>query len=134
MKAHRLVSRNIIAMLVSLTMSACSVIMAARGEGVEPKNLTRCTTRACLIATGATPIDSEKNKQGKRLSETFRADMPTGSAARAAMHGVLDVATFGVWEVVGTPIEAVKGKKSSYVVVVKYADDGSTIKHSSFEF
>ena len=115
-------------------MSACSVVMATRGEGVEPKNLTRCTTRSCLIAAGATPIDSEKNKQGKRLSETFRANMPTGSAARAAMHGVLDVATLGVWEVVGTPIEAVKGKKYSYVLVVKYADDGSTIKHSSFEF
>lgn len=126
--------RNVIVVLISISMTACSVVMAARGHGVEPKELSRCKTRSCLIATGAKPIETEKNKQGKRISETFSADVPSGSAARAAMHGLLDVGTLGIWEVVGTPIEVVKGKKNSYVVAVKYANDGVTIKHANFEF
>ncbi|WP_173235668.1 hypothetical protein [Legionella antarctica] len=126
--------RNILLFLLSLSLSACSVVMAARSNGVNPKQLSQCKTRSCLIAAGATPIDQNKNKQGKLYSENLRATMPTGSAARAAMHGLLDVGTLGIWEVAGTPIEAVKGKKTGYVIAVKYAEDGSTIKHMAFEF
>jgi len=40
------------------------------------------------------------------------------------MHGLLDVATLGVWEVAGTPIEATKNKK--YVTLtVQYSADGT---------
>lgn len=127
-------ARNVLVFLLSLSLSACSVVMAARSNGVSPKQLSQCKTRSCVIATGVTPIEKHKNKQGKLTSENFRANMPTGSAARAAMHGLLDVSTLGIWEVAGTPIEAVKGKKTGYVVVVKYAEDGSTIKHMTFEF
>jgi hypothetical protein len=126
--------RNILIIVLGLSLSACSVIMAARNNGVSPKHLTQCKTRSCLIAAGAAPIDNSKNKRGKIYSENFRANMPTGSAARAAMHGLLDVSTLGIWEVAGTPIEAVKGKKVTYVISVKYAEDGNTIKHMAFEF
>jgi hypothetical protein len=34
------------------------------------------------------------------------------SAGRAVAHGVLDLLTRGLWEVVGTPVEAIQGKKS----------------------
>lgn len=119
---------------ICLSISACSVVMASRNGGINPKQLTQCKTRSCLIAAGATPIEHEKNKNGKIASESFRATMPTGSAARAVMHGLLDVSTLGIWEVAGTPIEAVKGKKSSYVINAQYAEDGSTIKHITFNF
>lgn len=128
-----LVVRNIFTMFCMLVLTACSVVMAAKGGGVNPKELSKCQTRACLIATGATPIDSE-NKNGKRQSETFKASMPTGSAARSAMHGLLDIGTLGIWEAAGTPIEGVKGKKSRYVIVAQYAADGNTIKHINFQF
>lgn len=108
--------------------------MAARNNGVNPKQLSQCKTRSCLIATGATPVDVKKDKQGKIYAEHLRATMPTGSAARAAMHGLLDVGTLGIWEVAGTPIEAVKSKKTGYIVAVQYAQDGNTIKHMTFEF
>lgn len=119
--------------LICVSLTACSVVMAAKGNGVNPKELGGCKTRSCLIASGATPIDHH-SKQGKLYSENFRATMPTGSAARAAMHGLLDVSTLGLWEVAGTPIEGVKGKKIGYVVAVKYDQDGSTVKHMSFQF
>jgi hypothetical protein len=47
---------------------------------------------------------------------------PKGSAGRAAMHGVLDVFTLGIWEVAGTPIEGTKGKKEMYPIKIYYED------------
>lgn len=121
--------------LFSITIAACSVVMAAKDDGgVDPKALSKCKSRNCLISSRAVPISHKNNKKHVMSSEVFRADMPTGSAARAAMHGLLDVSTMGLWEVVGTPIEAVKNKKKSYVVDVAYAGDGQTIKHMSFNF
>lgn len=126
--------RTLLVTFVCLSVCACSVVMASRNGGVNPKKLTQCRTRSCLIAVGATPIEHKNNKHGKLVSESFRATMPTGSAARAVMHGLLDVSTLGIWEVVGTPIEATKGKKTGYVINAQYAEDGSTIKHMTFNF
>lgn len=126
--------RKLSMLLLYISLTGCSVVMAAKGNGVNPKELGNCRTRSCLIAAGAVPVDHTNNKQGKIYSENFRATMPTGSAARAAMHGLLDVGTLGIWEVAGTPIEAVKSKKTGYVVAVQYNEDGNTIKHMSFQF
>lgn len=43
------------------------------------------------------------------------------STGRAIGHGVLDVLTLGVWEIIGTPIEACQGKKRQ--VIVNYGPD-----------
>lgn len=114
-------------LLSSFLLASCSVIMSARNNGVNATTLSKCKTRSSLIADGAQPISHKTNKQGKFVSEMFKAQIPTGSAARAAMHGVLDVATFGVWEVVGTPIEIIKGKKRFYIVKANYKADGETV-------
>ena len=45
----------------------------------------------------------------------------TPSAGRAIGHGAMDVVTFGLWEVVGTPIEAVSGDK--YELAITYDKD-----------
>lgn len=130
----RIYARALLITYTCLSISACSVVMASRSDGVSPQKINQCRTRNCLIAEGATPIDHKTNKDGEMVSENFRATMPTGSAARAVMHGLLDVSTLGVWEVAGTPIEAVKGKKTAYVINVQYERSGSTIKHMTFNF
>jgi hypothetical protein len=38
------------------------------------------------------------------------------SAGRAVAHGVLDVLTLGIWEIVGTPVEAIQGKKNQLTI------------------
>ena len=43
-------------------------------------------------------------------------------AARAVLHGGMDVLTLGLWEVVGTPLEAVQGQK--FEMTVTYGPDG----------
>lgn len=114
-------------LLSSFLLASCSVVMSANSGGVDAETLSKCKTRSSLIADGAQPISHKTNKKGKLVSERFKAQMPTGSAARAAMHGVLDVATLGIWEVVGTPIEAIKDKKRFYIVQANYKPDGETI-------
>ncbi len=42
------------------------------------------------------------------------------------MHGLLDVATFGIWEVAGTPIEG-KKRGGFYVFKVEYDNDGTVL-------
>ncbi|HYA76272.1 MAG TPA: hypothetical protein VED83_05120 [Burkholderiaceae bacterium] len=43
-----------------------------------------------------------------------------GSTGRAVMHGLLDVATLGIWEVAGTPIESSYDKEKYYAIRVTY--------------
>jgi hypothetical protein len=40
------------------------------------------------------------------------------SGGRAVAHGVMDVLTLGIWEIAGTPIEAVQGE--SYEATITY--------------
>ena len=40
------------------------------------------------------------------------------SAGRAVLHGGLDILTLGLWEVIGTPVEATQGTK--YEVTILY--------------
>lgn len=120
--------------LASFLTSGCSVYMAAKGNnGTDLDEITECKTRGCLIAAGAQPMGAQKDKNGELSSETFRIIKPTGSAARAAMHGVLDLATFGIWEVAGTPIEGYLGKEESIAIKVNYEHDGNTIDSMSIE-
>jgi len=110
-----------ISILLSLLLiTSCSVFMAAKKEGVSIDELSQCKTRTCLITKGAIPIDSKKNEDGILIEETYKVQKPKGSTARAAMHGLLDVATLGIWEVAGTPIEGCKGKTRYYSIKVYY--------------
>lgn len=119
---------SLLIMFLSIFMlTSCSVFMAAKKEGVSIDELTQCKTRACLISKGAIPINSKKNEEGILTEESYRVQKPKGSTARAAMHGVLDVVTLGIWEVAGTPIEGSKGKKEMYPIQVYY-EDGENIQ------
>ncbi len=43
------------------------------------------------------------------------------------MHGLLDVATIGLWEVAGTPMEGAMGKKKYYGIRVTF-DENENVK------
>jgi len=105
--------------------------MAAKKEGVSIDELNQCKTRSCIISKGAIPIDSKKNESGETIEETYQVQKPKGSAGRAAMHGVLDVFTLGLWEVAGTPIEGSAGKKEMYPIKIYY-EDGDKIDRVEF--
>jgi hypothetical protein len=99
--------KNIICLSIfSLALlTSCSVIMAAKKEGMSVSEVQTLRTRGQLIASGACLISSERLLTGE-LCEVYQIQNTKGSAARAFMHGLLDVSTCGLWEVIGTPIEA----------------------------
>jgi hypothetical protein len=50
------------------------------------------------------------------------------SAGRAIGHGVMDVLTLGIWEIVGTPIEAVQGETYNATITYDESDKVADIK------
>ncbi len=105
--------------IVLFLSSGCSVFMAANQPDKKNVDLfTVGTQRSLLIAEYGAPTESE-NRDGIDY-DTFRfvQGYSTGAkVGRAVFHGVADVLTIGLWEVVGTPAEAIfDGDKMAYEV------------------
>ena len=116
----------LLAVILLFALSSCSVAMAARKEGTSLDKIQTCRTRGQLLACGATIVSSERLVTGELL-EVYQFQKERGSAVRALMHGALDVGTFGLWEVVGTPIEACIDEKTFFVVKAYY-DENENLK------
>jgi len=103
---RRLKRRAIILFLmlfvVSCTGSASK--MAAKHEGVTPRQIGRCETRLCFLALGPEVLETKTNDDGS-LTEIYRVRGKRGSSLRSFTHGILSISTLGIWNVVGTPIE-----------------------------
>jgi hypothetical protein len=119
MKVNKMIVNSIILTAIAVTLSSCAVVMAAKREGTSIETVQASRSRGQLIAQGATVISSEKCPTGE-LVEVYQFKKEKGSAARAFMHGVLDVSTFGMWEVIGTPVESCLSDDKFYVVKVYY--------------
>ena len=116
--------------------SGCSVYMAAKQP--EKKNMTvlsEGTPRGHVIAELGSPIHSEQTSDGKMDIYKFVQGYSKGAkAGRALFHGVADVATLGLWEVIGTPVEGIADGTEVTVEVHYDKDDRvSTVKSLSGE-
>ena len=96
--------------LVALTLiltSGCAVFMAAKQPSKKDVSVFRVgNPRALILAEFGLPLVTEE-KNGKKV-EIFKFVQGYGAgtkAGRAVFHGVADVFTLGLWEVVGTPAE-----------------------------
>lgn len=108
-----------------LFLGGCSVFMAAdQPDQRDLSVLTAGTRRREIIAELGQPMTS-------RLVGLKRVDLFTftqgyskeAKIGRAFAHGTLDVATGLVWEIAGTPTEAMfSGKKLSYEVTYDQND------------
>jgi len=101
-------------------LSGCSVYMAATQPGKKDTNvLVVGTPRSIVIAELGQPtsIEVKNNKRTDYFSfvQGYSKGTKTG---RAVFHGAADVLTLGLWEVVGTPTEAIfSGDKVIYEVI-----------------
>jgi hypothetical protein len=93
--------------LALVTLSGCSVFMAAKQPDAKNVDLFRVgTPRALLLAEFGLPVVSEERKGKKFEIFKFTNGYSAGAkAGRAVFHGAADVLTLGIWEVVGTPTE-----------------------------
>ena len=111
--------------VVMVTGSGCSVYMAAKQP--NEKNLevfSVGTPRSLVLAEIGQPQASEM-KNGTRVDVfSFVQGYSKGAkAGRAFFHGAADVFTLGLWEVVGTPTEAIfTGEKVAYEVTYNASD------------
>jgi hypothetical protein len=81
--------------------------------------------RQVVLVNFGEPVKTSVS-EGKRVDvfELERGNTP--SAGRAVGHGVMDVFTLGLWEVIGTPVEATVGEK--FTVVVEYDETDKVAK------
>lgn len=94
---------------LAILISGCSVFMAANQPNKKDIDLFKTgTPRVMLIAEFGPPFATEM-KDGKKVEIfKFTQGYSTGArAGRAFVHGVADVMTLGLWEIVGTPTESI---------------------------
>jgi len=99
-----------------LFMAGCSVYMA----GSQPEKVDVASfeqegmLRDNVIAKLGPPTSSTKYEDGTRIDiyEFYAGSSSGWKVGRAVFHGVADIFTFGLWEVIGTPTEmAIRGDK-----------------------
>ena len=112
---------------IILVLSGCSVYMAAKRDGVDVSEVQKCSTRTQFLSLGAKIISSERLEDGS-LVEVYQIPKEKGSAARAVMHGLLDISTGFLWEIAGTPMEAMMTKKEFIVIKVTYGKNDVPVK------
>lgn len=105
--------------LIAASLSSCSVIMAAKKSGTELQQIQSFRSRGQFISAGANMITSERCENGD-LIEVYQYKTATGSIGRAFMHGLLDVWTLGIWEVIGTPMEGCLNEAEYFTIRVTY--------------
>ncbi len=123
-------SRIAMLFLSCFLLSACSVGMALSGKENPDLGAVRVgATRGEVQLHLGTPTTSQTLENGER-ADVYEYEIGNEpSAGRAAAHGIMDVLTLCIWEVLGTPIEAVQGEK--YKATIKYDKDDKVIDISS---
>jgi hypothetical protein len=112
--------RSVIGVMASVIwLSACSVGMAMSGkENPDLGAIRTGASRGEVELQLGPPIKSASLDDGVRTDVYAYEIGNEPSAGRAIGHGVLDVLTLGIWEVVGTPIEGFQGE--SYHATITY--------------
>ncbi len=110
---------NVCFILSLFLIQSCSVYKAASNDGVSVSDVSKCTTKGCYLSLGMDIVSTKPIEDGN-VKETYRGKARKSGAnyLRAAGHGVLDVATLGLWEVAGTPIEGSLSNNLGYITVI----------------
>lgn len=121
---------TLVTALATFCLGGCSVFMAANQPSEKNVSLfNQGTLRTQLISEFGAPSNTKKNPDGTTCDIfTFTQGYSGGAkATRAIAHGLADIFTLGLWEVIGTPTEAIlSGDNVSYQAC--YNKDDSVTK------
>ena len=114
----------------TFNITGCSVFMAAKQpEKKDTKMLAVGVPRAVILAEFGAPVSTVKN--GDETVDIFSFKQGYGKAAkfgRMTFHGVADVATLGLWEIIGTPVESgFDGNNIAYQITYDQNDNVKTV-------
>ena len=121
--AYRRQWPGLVVLSLLLPLGGCSVGMALSGD--EPPDLSYCTVgegRSDIELEVGPPMTVEDLPDGSQVCTYEYVVGNEVSPERAIAHGTADVLTFGLWELVGTPLEAQRGR--AYRMTVTYDADG----------
>jgi hypothetical protein len=122
----RLIAIAFFSLIIGGSIQACSVGMALSGsEAPDLSAIKVGATRGEVELHLGTPLQSDTLADGNR-ADVYEYEIGNEpDTARAMGHGVMDVLTLGIWEVIGTPIEASQGKK--YRCTIIYGPDDRVV-------
>jgi len=113
-----------------ILLTSCSVGMAVSGkENQNTSILFPGVPRTAVISRLGPPETSTLDEEGNYIESYLFVKGNEPSAGRAIGHGVMDVLTLGLWEIIGTPIELAAGSES-YTRVIIYYDSNEKIKET----
>ena len=103
-------------LMACIMLCGCSVGMAMKGKKDPDLRVIRAGAhRAEIELQVGYPISSQKI--GENTLDIYHYEVGNEpSAGRAMGHAAMDIITLGLWEVAGTPIEAVNGDKRAIAV------------------
>ena len=115
-----------VVIIIFMLGQGCSVYMAANQPDKKDVSVFNVgTPRTHVIAEAGRPYYTKENADGT-LTDTFvfvQGYSSGSKAGRALFHGAADVLTLGLWEVIGTPVEAVADGTEVKVQVEYDADE-----------
>ena len=108
-------------MLGVMLLSSCSVGMALSGkEEMNTSILYPGVPREAVISRIGEPEHSAPDEEGNYVDTYTLVRGNEPSTTRAVVHGTLDVFTLGLWEIMGTPFEAIEGAETKSEIVIHY--------------
>jgi hypothetical protein len=125
--------RHVIATLLTASiwvpLQACFVGMASSGSEKPDLGAIRVgPSRGEVELHLGSAVKTTPLPDGRR-ADVYQYEIGNEpSAGRAVGHGVMDVLTLGIWEIVGTPIEAVQGETYSATITYDESDKVADIK------
>lgn len=113
--------------VVAQAATACSVGLALHGEDAPDLSVLKAGAAKTQIESKLGPPESEAILADGRTQSTYEYEVGNeSSAGRAAVHAGMDILTLGVWELVGTPLEAMQGEEMRVVVTYDAAGNAET--------
>lgn len=119
----------LIVILMAFVLTACvgpASRKAAKQAGATEKDIGKCETRECFVGLldyGGDILLSREQADGS-LEEIYQVRRRKGSTIRSFTHGVISVATLGLWNVVAYPIEGFVSSADFIVFRVDYDPEG----------
>ncbi len=108
--------------------SGCSVGMAMSGKKAPNLGLVQeGASRGQIELQLGPPIKTSSLGNGKRMDVYEYETGNEPSAGRAIGHAIMDILTFGLWEILGTPIEGFIGDKYQLTVLYDERDRVASI-------
>jgi hypothetical protein len=112
---------------LTLTLSACSVGMAASGHKEQDASVIfPGSNRAVIIAKLGAPETSRQLADGRSADSYLIKKGNEASSGRAWAHAGLDILSLGLWEVIATPYELAQSEERTRMLII-YDSAGTVV-------